>query len=330
LRDVARICAKTLPRIDAISRARNPGKVPQFLSVVLVASVVLAAVAQTSPQSTLIDAPQLLADARTLAADDMQGRQTGTTGGAKARAFIVERFRAVGLDPIGASYEHPFDFTQAGRTFRGANVIGKIAGQARAGRYLVLSAHFDHLGVRDGTVFNGADDNASGVAALVALGAYFKAHPPAHSLIVAAFDAEELGMRGSQAFVARPPVEVSALALNLNFDMIGREPANRLFVAGTARRPFLKPAIEAVALNVPVRLLAGHEEWTSDSDQISFLNAGIPALYFGVEDFAQHHQPTDDFDTLTHEFYVRAVETLVRVVERFDRDLEGLDATRNH
>ena len=303
----------------------------------LLATVFASAVAQEAPKSSLIDSAQLLADLRVLSADDMQGRRVGTPGGEKARSYIVERFKASGALPFGASYESPFTFmTGRGNTTaqRGVNIVGRIDGKRTPRHYIVVSAHYDHLGVRNGVVFNGADDNASGTAALFALAKYFSTHQPENSLIFAAFDAEEVGLRGSEAFVSQPPVGSSLLALNINADMIGREPLDRLFVVGTALQPFLKPYILAAAKNAPVKLLTGHEDpkqpedWTADSDHYSFIQAKIPALYVGVEDFTQHHQPTDDYATMSFSFYIRAVETLIQLVREFDANLDPVIANR--
>jgi hypothetical protein len=117
--------------------------------------------------------------------------------------------------------------------------------------------------------------------------------------------------------------------------MIGRAPDRRLFVVGTARQPFLKPPIDAIAKKSLIRLLTGHEDpakpedWTRDSDHYSFMQAGIPALYFGVEDFEHHHEATDDYATITYEFYVQAVETLVHVVAEFDANLDAVNARKS-
>jgi Zn-dependent M28 family amino/carboxypeptidase len=306
-------------------------------SLVFVATACLAVCAASKPaQLSIIDGRPLIADLKTLSSDDMQGRRTGTPGSEKARAFIVERFRASGVAPFGATYERSFPSSRgrgnSGET--GINLIGHIDGKSQPRRYIAISAHYDHLGVRNGVVFNGADDNASGTAALFAIASYFTAHPPANSLLFAAFDAEELGLLGSQAFVKDPPVDHRRIAIDLNLDMIGREPNNKLFVVGTRLQPFLKPTIEGVAKSAPVRLLMGHEDpaqpedWTRDSDHFSFLQAGIPALYFGVEDFDQHHKATDDFETMTTDFYIRAVETMIQVIERFDANLDDVEKTR--
>jgi Zn-dependent M28 family amino/carboxypeptidase len=292
-------------------------------------------------RSTLIDAPALLRDLKALSADDMQGRQIGTPGGAKARAFVVDRFKESGLKPFGDSFEQPFTY-MAGRGTaqterQGVNVVGRIEGAKSPSRYIVISAHYDHIGTRNGAVFNGADDNASGTAALFALAKYFGAHRPANTLIFAAFDGEESGLRGARAFVAKPPVDPASIVIDLNMDMIGRDPNNLLFVVGTYTQPGLKPFIERIAAKAPVTLVMGHddpakarenagkqqfEDWTADSDHKAFCDAKIPCLYFGVEDFDQHHKATDDYETITYAFYVHAAETMVLAVEEFDARAE--------
>ena len=303
------------------------------LIAVFVASVALTA--QEAPKSTLIDSAQLLLDLKTLSADDMQGRQINTAGGEKARGYVVERFKASGIAAFGSSYEAPFTFAGGGGAERrGVNVIGHIAGSAQFPRYIVVSAHYDHIGVRSGQVFNGADDNASGTAALFAIAKYFAAHKPKNTIVFAAWDGEEVGLRGARAFVAKPPVAASLLALNLNADMIGREASDRLYVVGGALQPFLKPHIQAIAAKAPVKLIMGYENpgdrenWTQQSDHYAFIEAKIPALYFGVEDFEHHHKATDDYETMTYGFYVRAVETLLQAVQYFDQHLDAVDAAR--
>lgn len=297
--------------------------------IVATAALLFSGSQAAQPATSTIQRDQLLADLRALSADDMEGRLTGSPGGAKARAFVVERFKAAGLKPFGASFESPFTFTGgrgAAAERQGVNVIGHVTGTRQPDRFIVLTAHYDHLGVRNGVTFNGADDNASGTAALFALAGYFVANPPAHSLIFAALDAEEAGLRGARHFVAQPPVPASALVINLNIDMIGRDPNNLLYVVGTVAQPALKPVIERVAATASVKLTMGHddpnqknvEDWSNSSDHAPFCQAKIPCLYFGVEDFENHHRATDKYDTMTHDFYVRVVETMVAVTRAFD------------
>src|SRR5690606_27932382 len=250
-----------------------------------------------------------------LAADDMEGRATGTAGAARARALLVDRFRSAGLDPLGDTFEHPFALDG---TSRGINLVGRITGTRDPDRFIVVSAHYDHVGVREGRVFNGANDNASGAAALAHIAAHFARHRPATSILIVAFDAEERGLSGSRAFVSAPPVDRAALLFNLNLDMIGRDPAGTLWVSGTHQFPALRPIVTRVAADAPVSLRMGYDDpaagrrndWTRDSDQWAFIEAGIPALYVGTEDYAFHHDHRDEYELMSHAFYVRAVETV--------------------
>lgn len=288
------------------------------------------AIPQSQASSIPVNKTQLLTDLQTLSADDMEGRLVATPGGAKARAYVIERFKASGIAPMGPSYEHPFEVASgrggAGTPRTGINVLGVITGTKTPARYIVITAHYDHIGVRNGATFNGADDNASGTAALFALGEYFTTHPPAHSLIFAAFDAEESGLQGARRFVTAPPVPVEQLMLNINMDMIGRDLNNLLYVVGTHTQPFLKPTIEQIAAGANITLRMGHdnpddkgvEDWTRSSDHFPFCQAKIPCLYFGVEDFENHHKATDKYDTMTHDFYHRVVQSMVLAVKTFD------------
>jgi Zn-dependent M28 family amino/carboxypeptidase len=310
------------------------------LLLVVLAALCLrgAGQAQTTPSAELpsiaVDREALLGDLRALSADEMQGRKMGTAGSGRARAYLAARFRDAGLLTAGNRSDYLFPFTAPGGR-SGVNVVGRIPGTRQPGAFVVISAHYDHVGVMNGQIYNGADDNASGAAALVAIAGYFRAHPPQHSLLFAAFDGEEEGLLGSSAFVRAPPVYPESIALNINIDMIGREDRNRLFVVGIGRQPFLAPYIATVAARAPVTLLNGHEgssarggDWTRDSDHYSFLSAGIPALYFGVEDEREIHRPTDDYETITYPFYVSAVETIIDAIREIDFHLDEFAGKR--
>ena len=190
----------------------------QRLHVLLSAAVIVICTVPVGVQPPAVDGVQLLKDLETLAADDMEGRLPGTPGAARARAYILRRYKEAGIQPIGDSYERPFAFRGRGDSGdrSGVNLVGVVRGTSEPGRFIVLTAHFDHLGVRDGQVFNGADDNASGVAALLAVASRISAGKPAHSVVFAALDAEETGLNGARAFLADPPVPREAIAMNVN------------------------------------------------------------------------------------------------------------------
>jgi hypothetical protein len=295
-----------------------------------------------APAPARLDAASIVQDLRALASPGFEGRRTGTPGGLRARAYLVARFQEAGLQPLGASFTLPFSFThhsikalwRRDRPFTlrfedAANVVGYVKGRSEPERYLVLSAHYDHLGIRDGQVYPGADDNASGVAALLGVARYVVQHPLRHSLIVAAFDAEELGLRGSQAFLASPPVARERMLFDLSLDMISRSDDRSIVASGTSAQPKLIPLIAEAASRSAVGVRLGHdrplyrgglvEDWTHGSDHGSFFDQGIPYLYLGVENHADYHQPTDTVDKIDLSFYVPVVELVLDLLERIDR-----------
>lgn len=275
-----------------------------------------------------VDAARLMADLTYLADDARGGRLPETPGGREARAFVERRFRALGLTPFEGGYVRPFAFVGRDTTTRiGANVAGFVRGTVRPDSFLVVTAHFDHVGTREGEVYNGADDNASGTAGLMALAAHFAAHPPRHTVVFVAFDAEEQGLRGARAFVADPPVPLERIILNVNLDMIARGDKGELYAAGTHYTPRLCAPLERAAVGVTgVTLRFGHDSpdlppqdnWTMQSDHGAFHVAGVPFLYFGVEDHPDYHRPTDDADRVNPAFYAAAVELILRAVEALD------------
>jgi hypothetical protein len=287
-----------------------------------------------APAASRIDGDTLTADLRTIAAPELEGRLTGSAGGRRARALIGERFARLGLLPIDGSFEQRFSFSEKRsdgvREFPdAANVIGLLPGTAEPRTYLVVGAHYDHLGMVDGRVFPGADDNASGVAALLAIAGWLGHHPPPASILFVAFDGEEQGLQGSKYFVANPPVPLDRITAMINMDMIGRGDAGTLFAAGTHPNPKLRPAVEAAGAGKRLKVAFGHDQpparaggqqdWTNSSDHGPFHRAGIPYLYFGVEDHADYHKPTDTADRIPRDFYLEAtaviLDTVLRVAE---------------
>lgn len=290
------------------------------------------------PQGEYVDAGELLHLTEVLSNDALEGRAIGTPGNEAARGFLRKRFETLRLTKIGESYEHPFTVlpepgVQDAAPIQGTNLIGVIEGKTPGeGRMLAITAHFDHLGVIDGEIYNGADDNASGAAALVAVAAWFTEHKPEHDILFALVDGEEAGALGSRDLVRSGDIDMDRIALNLNFDMVSRSDVNELYVSGTYHSPGLVPFVEQLATNAPVNLLMGHDrpeqgpdDWTMLSDHVAFFEAGIPFLYFGVEDYEDYHKPTDDFELIPAEFFVRSADTLVMAAIAADNQLDRLD-----
>lgn len=277
---------------------------------------------------------QLLTDLRILSADDMQGRDTGAPGGERARAYIVSRLEAMGVEPSTMGRLQPFEAqggTREGpKTFNGTNILGMIRGTRVGDKYIVVTAHYDHVGVADGQIHNGADDNASGMATMLELARRLKTEAPEHSVIFVAFDGEERGLIGAKHFVEAPPVPLSSIALNLNFDMTARaETDGKLWVTGTYQHPTFRPVLEALPAQGAVSLAFGKDtpqdtganNWVEASDHGAFYRAGVPFLYLGVDYHPDYHKPTDDFEKVQPAVFTASTELAIASFRALDQSL---------
>jgi len=145
-------------------------------------------------------------------------------------------------------------------------------------------------------------------------------------LVFAAFDAEESGLQGAKAFVAKPDIALTSIKLNVNMDMISRSDKNELYVAGTYHYPQLAGSI--LNTNPAIKIIKGHDDpktgtndWTHQSDQGAFHEKKIPFLYFGVEDHADYHKASDDFNKIHKDFYQRAVTAILETVKNIDKGI---------
>ena len=267
----------------------------------------------------------LLQHIKTLSSDAFEGRRTGTRGALKAKRYIINEFQTLNVLPFYKDYEQSFSFFEGGTNYHGVNVLGCIKGTKEPNKFIVISAHYDHEGIKKGQIYNGADDNASGVSALFSFAEYFEKNPPKHSVVLAAFDGEELGLHGSKYFVNHPVVSIKSIMVNLNMDMISRSDKKELFVVGTQYNKNLKQLILDFKQSGKEKLIVGHdgedglEDWTFSSDQGSFRENGIPFLYFGVEDHEDYHMPTDDFEKIQTDFYIESVKNIITVFKQIDK-----------
>ncbi|MFT6461830.1 MAG: Zn-dependent M28 family amino/carboxypeptidase [Maricaulis maris] len=279
-----------------------------------------------------LDREQLLSDLSVLAADDMEGRAVGTDGNARARAYIIDRLEAMGVEPVGDSYEHGFSFEmpRTREKVDGTNILARIEGVSDSARTMVVSAHFDHEGMRGEQIWNGADDNASGVASVLAVAEMFMAEPPEHDVIFAFVDAEENGLQGARAFVADPPIPVENITFNLNMDMVAMSTDRILWAVGTYHYPYLTPIVEDVASRATVSMPMGYDEpteepggdWTNLTDSGAFHAAGIPFIYLGVDFHPHYHQPTDTYENMTLDFFQDASEAIADFARQSDAQLD--------
>ncbi|MBB6498245.1 M28 family peptidase [Pedobacter cryoconitis] len=269
---------------------------------------------------------QILNDIKTLSSDTFEGRKTGTKGAELARTYIAKRFKEIGVRNFSFCNGYQQSFTFAGiddPKITGKNVIGYIKGTTS--NVIVISAHYDHLGIINGKIFNGADDNASGVAGMLKIASHYARNKPIYTLVFAAFDAEEFGKKGSEYFVNHPPVDLKKIKLNVNLDMISHNDKGELYAAGTYKYPQLKGYIATT--NPDLKILFGHDnprlatdDWTDQSDQSAFNKKNIPFIYFGVEDHKDYHKASDKFENINPAFFINAANGILEIIDNYDKD----------
>jgi hypothetical protein len=281
------------------------------------------------PDSTLIRR-----DVAYLAADALEGRLTGSPGNDSAAAYIARRYKLLGLIEVVPGYLQHFDAlsaedAHAGRTEprRTQNVVAVLRGTDPAVRdeFIVIGAHYDHLGraitfaqdpeAKD-AIRNGADDNASGTAAVLELARILSSSRPRRSIIFANFSGEELGLLGSQWFVSHPPVPIERIVAMINFDMVGRLKNDKLIVYGTGTASELKAMVDSAnaSLDGGALKVNGIGDGYGPSDQTSFYAKDIPVLHFFTDQHEDYHRATDDVEKINAGGEARVVDLALRVV----------------
>lgn len=211
----------------------------------------------------------------------------------------------------------------------GENIIGYIPGTDSVARNsaIILGAHYDHLGMggagslAPGTndVHNGADDNASGTAALLELGRYFSGpeHPLRHTILFLAFSGEEEGLLGSKHYVRDPPFPLDKTIAMLNMDMIGRPRDSTLFVGDTDTSPVWDSLLTAANRKYHWHLGESKVGYES-SDHVSFYAKDIPVLFFFTGVHGDYHRPSDDWEKLNYPEYASVVRYIADVILALD------------
>jgi hypothetical protein len=311
-------------RIFVLFEVKHPNMKHEFYTLAVLVLICISACAQNqdTKSTALFNEGQLLEHVKILSSDTFEGRETGTKGNDSARAYIIEQFKSLNTEPLNESYEQPFTFIRRDKVFNANNILAKITGTEFSEKYIVISAHYDHIGIRNGKIYNGADDDASGIAALFSFAEYLENNKPKHSVIFAAFDAEEMGLQGAKHFVET--IDKDKVLLNINMDMISRSAKNELYVVGGCYNKKLSLIIESIENTTATKLLQGHDgtdgkqDWTYSSDHGPFHLKEIPFLYFGNEDHTSYHKPTDDFEDITPQFYINATKIILSVFLKID------------
>jgi hypothetical protein len=278
-----------------------------------------------------IHAHELRAHVYRLASPEFLGRSG--PGAARASRHLADAFRRLGLKPaFGASYFQPIPAPSGATGFVGRNVAAVLPGAdpALKGQWVLLGAHYDHLGKRGGVLYPGADDNATGVAMLLEVAEHFAlcGKRPRRTLVFVAFDREEEGLLGSKHFAQRPPLPLSGLKAVLTADMLGRSMANVMdeyvFVLGSECSPGLRRLVSGVA---PPRGLAvgrlGADVIGTRSDYGPFRDRQVPFLFLSTGQHPDYHQPTDTPDRVDYQKLERVSVWVRDLLRRLADDAEA-------
>ena len=283
------------------------------------------------------DSTAIRADIAYLSSDKLEGRLTGTAGNDSAAAFIARRYQFLKLKAPYPGYIQNFIARPAARAHSGdtaglrtQNVAAILEGSdpALRTRYIVIGAHFDHLGrssqyamdPRAGDVIrNGADDNASGTAAVMQLARMLSVSRPKHSVVFVNFSGEEEGLLGSQYFVDNSPVPLDSIVAMFNFDMVGRLKDDKLFVYGTGTATELPALVDSANLKiVPALSIQGGGDGFGSSDHSSFYAKNIPVLHFFTDSHEDYHRATDDVEKINAAGEARIVNLAFDMVKSLD------------
>lgn len=271
------------------------------------------------------DLSRQLEHIRYLASDDLEGRMTGSAGERLAADYLMHHLESYGLEPWTAAglegFEHSFAATvQGGGQVIGHNIVATLPG-LQDDSFFILGAHYDHLGVIDGQIYNGADDNAVSVGLILEIARLIatSGFRPRSTIVFVLFSGEEIGLQGSRALVSHmQEKQLADKSYFLNLEMLGAVGGDWMDVydqgMGRQTRDLADQVERAMrASGVDVK------RWGRDpgSDAHAFADAGIPALTcdwaWSAENHPYYHRPEDTFDKLNHHIIEQSARALIRV-----------------
>lgn len=331
-------------------RVLNPARIITLISLYLTFTLLLPGCSSTDKachrplQLTWANQPQLQEDVTRLSSPTFAGRKTMTPGAAMTRDYLTLRMQQAGLMPwprlhaplpsnapprdreFDQHFSYQYQFTER----QGVNLIGMLPATQASDQWRLIVAHYDHLGTQDTEIYPGADDNASGIAAMLALAEHAKGQQrPSHLLFIAT-DAEEPGLYGSKALVAmlqddNSQPAMAQIELVINLDMVGRpNPYHTIYLEGRKNFTQFTAIQNSLMQTVGLCIRANHPpeagksiqriDWLRSSDHVSFYQADLPWLYFGVPPHSDYHQTSDIASKLDIEFLAAVTETAYKLL----------------
>lgn len=258
-----------------------------------------------------------------LASDALEGRQAGTRGGKAASAYLRTELKRI-RQSQDSSPELPLEQTQEfGHEYQNLLVYLPGSDDALKQEVIVVGAHYDHVGYGNssnsrgplGQVHNGADDNASGTAAVLELIEAFASLPqrPSRSILFAFWDGEEAGLLGSRHWISHPTISLQQIRFMLNLDMLGRLRDGRVITTGWRSAAGLRTILSTQNVSNDLSLIF-QQRVLADSDHYPFYSNRIPAVQLDTDKHDDYHRPTDDADKINWEGLQKLAEFAYRIV----------------
>jgi hypothetical protein len=278
--------------------------------------------------SFFIDSIMVKKHLYTLADDDMEGRKAGTPGIEKAAKYIENEFKRIGLTTFDGleTYRQTFNFIprKGKEEITSANILGVLEGKTKKDEYVIISAHYDHLGIKEkgeDKIYNGANDDASGVTGVLALAEYFKKVGNERTIVFAAFTAEEMGLIGSTHF--GKGIDANKFVAGINLEMIGKVSGfgpNTAWLSGFERSDFGK----IIQKNL---IGSGYELFPDPykkfnlffrSDNASLARLGVPSHTFSttpIDVDKDYHNVSDEAKTLNMTVITQTIQAVAKGTE---------------
>ncbi|WNC70515.1 M28 family peptidase [Thalassotalea psychrophila] len=276
---------------------------------------------------------QLIEHLKQLSSKSFSGRYPGSHGHTLASKYIVQHLSTT--DATSTSFSEQFQYEHGFSSKVGRNHLFIKQGKLFKNKFIIISAHYDHLGKKSGKVYYGADDNASGTAALLSLKPWLESIDTHYSLVLLATDAEEHGFKGAKAFLTDSKINKQDIVFNINLDMISYGKKHKsLYVVASRNKAELKTLVEHVNQTSPVNFVfknrLNNREISSvrstinlhkASDHYEFHKAGIPYLFITGENHKNYHSPNDTIKNINLGFYTNAFESIKNLIFEVDQNL---------
>ena len=294
--------------------------------------------ATSASAAASIDADEIFERVSFLSSDELGGRDTPSPGLERAAAYLVSQYEGMGAEPAGESgtfyQRYPFTYrrfengTAIEEEVFPPNVVAMIPGSDPVLRdeYVVLSAHFDHVGIGSpvgiDSIYNGADDNGTGTAALLEVAEAFRSlpQPPRRSIMFLHVSGEEHGLLGSEYFSDHPTVPIDQIVANINVDMIGRNADDMIVVIGQEYSSLGRLVKDVADERPELGLEVATDPWPQErfffrSDHFNFARKGVPAVFFFAGVHEDYHQPSDTVEKIDPDKAARVARLIFHSAE---------------